>query len=106
MSQIDNGVITVAYPTLVEKLHRPLSEVVWIGLAPFVVMVATLLLFGRRADTLGRKRVYVDGFIIFLVGAVAATLSAHHFVILLVARSVSALGIAMVQANSVALITA
>ena len=106
MSQIDNGVITVAYPTLVEKLERPLSEVVWIGLAPFVVMVATLLLFGRRADTLGRKRVYVDGFIIFLVGAVAATLSAHHFAILLIARSVSALGIAMVQANSVALITA
>ena len=106
MSQIDNGVITVAYPTLVEKLHRPLSEVVWVGLTPFVVMVATLLLFGRRADTLGRKRVYVDGFVIFLVGAVAATVAAHHFKFLLVARGVSALGIAMVQANSVALITA
>lgn len=106
MSQIDNGVITVAYPTLVEKLHRPLSEVVWIGLAPFVVMVATLLLFGRRADTLGRKRVYVDGFVIFLIGDFAAAATAHHFALLVIARSVSALGVAMVQANSVALITA
>ena len=72
-SQVDNGVVTVAYPRLVNVLGRPLSEVVWIGLVPFVTLVATLLLFGRRADALGRKKVYVNGFVVFITGALVST---------------------------------
>ncbi|MBU6233909.1 MAG: MFS transporter [Acidobacteria bacterium] len=105
-SQVDNGVITVAYPRLVSVLGRPLSEVVWIGLVPFVTLVATLLLFGRRADSLGRKKVYVNGFVVFITGALMSTAFAKTFPLLLLGRGIGALGIAMIQANSVALITA
>lgn len=105
-SQLDNGVVTVAYPRLVHELHRPLSQVAWIGMAPFVTIVATLLLFGRRADTVGRKRVYVDGFVFFLAGAAGSFFCVRNFPLLLISRIVEALGVAMVQANSVALITA
>ena len=105
-SQVDNGVVTVAYPRLVNVLGRPLSEVVWIGLVPFVTLVATLLLFGRRADALGRKKVYVNGFVVFITGALVSTAFAKNFPLLLVGRGIGALGIAMIQANSVALITA
>lgn len=105
-SQVDNGVVTVAYPRLVEVLDRPLSEIVWIGLVPFVTLVATLLLFGRRADSLGRKKVYVNGFVVFVVGAALSTAFAKNFSLLLFGRAIGALGVAMIQANSVALITA
>ena len=105
-SQVDNGVVTVAYPRLVNVLGRPLSEVVWIGLVPFVTLVATLLLFGRRADALGRKKVYVNGFVVFITGALISTAFAKNFPLLLVGRGIGALGIAIIQANSVALITA
>ena len=105
-SQVDNGVVTVAYPRLVEVLHRPLSEIVWIGLVPFVTLVSTLLLFGRRADSLGRKKVYVNGFVVFVTGAMLSTAFAKNFALLLVGRAIGALGVAMIQANSVALITA
>ena len=105
-SQVDNGVVTVAYPRLVEVLHRPLSEIVWIGLVPFVTLVSTLLLFGRRADSLGRKKVYVNGFVVFVTGALLSTAFAKNFSLLLVGRAIGALGVAMIQANSVALITA
>ena len=105
-SQIDNGVVTVAYPHLVKEMHRPLSQVVWIGLVSFVVLVATLLLFGRRADALGRKKIYVNGFVTFLTGSVLSVIVAHHFALLLVTRGIGALGVAMIQANSVALVTA
>ena len=105
-SQVDNGVVTVAYPRLVDVLGRPLSEIVWIGLVPFITLVATLLLFGRRADSLGRKKVYVNGFVVFVTGALLSTAFAKNFPLLLVGRAVGALGVAMIQANSVALITA
>ena len=105
-SQVDNGVVTVAYPRLVSVLHRPLSEIVWIGLVPFVTLVSTLLLFGRRADSLGRKKIYVNGFVVFVAGAVLSTAFAKNFPLLLAGRAVGALGVAMIQANSVALITA
>ena len=105
-SQVDNGVVTVAYPRLVSVLHRPLSEIVWIGLVPFVTLVSTLLLFGRRADSLGRKKIYVNGFVVFVAGAVLSAAFAKNFPLLLAGRAVGALGVAMIQANSVALITA
>jgi MFS family permease len=102
-SSLDSGVITVSYPRLVHSLGRPLSEVAWIGLAPLITVVSTLIFFGKRADTLGRKRVYLDGFVVFLIGAVACSLS-PSFGILIAARVVEALGVAMIQANSVALV--
>ena len=102
-SSLDNGVVTVSYPKFVEALHRPLSQVALLVLVSQLTVVSTLVLFGKRAGSLGRKRVYVDGFVLFLVGAVACSL-APNFALLLVARCVEALGIAMIQANSVALV--
>ena len=104
-SQLDSGIITVAYPTLVKALGRPLSEVMWLGLAPFITVVTTLLLFGKRADTYGRKRIYTDGFALFILGAVGCV-ATTNFTFLLLSRIVQAVGVAMVQANSVALVTA
>jgi EmrB/QacA subfamily drug resistance transporter len=105
MSQLDTGMVTVAYPTLHRAFDVPISSVIWVGLASLLTSVATLVAFGRRADMFGRKRVYVDGFVVFVAGAVAAAL-AQSFAWLLVARMVEGIGIAMIQANSVALVTA
>jgi MFS family permease len=103
-SSLDVGVVTVAYPKLEADLHRPLSQIAWIVLISQITVVATLVLFGKRGDYLGRKRVYLDGFVLFIAGAVACALSVGY-VVLLAARVVQALGIAMIQANSVALVT-
>ncbi|HEY8081428.1 MAG TPA: MFS transporter [Acidimicrobiales bacterium] len=105
MSQLDTGMVTVAYPTLHRAFKVPLSSVVWVGLSTLLTVVATLVAFGKRADMWGRKRVYVDGFVVFIAGAVAAAL-AQSFAWLLAARVVEGIGVAMVQANSVALVTA
>jgi MFS family permease len=102
-SSLDTGVVTIAYPKLGHELHRPLSQIAWLVLASQLTVVATLVLFGKRADTVGRKRVYIDGFILFLAGAIACAL-APNFAFLIGARIVEALGVAMIQANSVALV--
>ncbi len=105
-SALDSGVITVSYPRFVHVMHRPLSQVSWLGLAPLITVVATLILFGKRADAVGRKRVYIDGFAMFVLGALGCFLCATSFYALVAFRVVEALGVAMVQANSVALIAA
>ena len=105
MSQLDTGMVTVAYPTLHRAFRVPVSTVVWVGLSMLLTVVAPLVAFGKRADMWGRKRVYVDGFVVFILGAVAAAFS-QSFAWLIVARVVEGVGVAMVQANSVALVTA
>lgn len=104
-TSLDTGVVTIAYPQLGHQLHRPLSQIAWLVLVSQLTVVSTLVLFGKRADTVGRKRVYLDGFVLFLIGAAACAL-APNFDLLLVARVVEALGVAMIQANSVALVVA
>jgi MFS family permease len=103
-SSLDNGVITVAYPRLESQLHRPASQVAWIVLISLLTVVSTLVLFGQRGDYVGRKRVYLDGFVVFIGGAIACAASVGYLM-LLAARVVEALGVAMIQANSVALVT-
>ena len=105
MSQLDTGMVTVAYPTLHRAFAVPVSTVVWVGLSTLLTVVATLVAFGKRADMWGRKRVYVDGFVVFVAGAVAASL-AQSFSWLVAARVVEGIGVAMIQANSVAIVTA
>jgi EmrB/QacA subfamily drug resistance transporter len=105
MSQLDTGMVTVAYPTLHRAFRIPVSSVVWVGLSTLLTVVATLVAFGKRADMWGRKRVYVDGFAVFIAGAIAAAL-AQSFAWLIVARVTEGIGVAMVQANSVALVIA
>jgi MFS family permease len=103
-SSLDNGVLTVAYPRLESQLHRPASQIAWVVLISLLTVVSTLVLFGQRGDYVGRKRVYLDGFVVFIAGAIACAASVGY-AMLLVARVVQALGIAMIQANSVALVT-
>ena len=90
-SSLDSGVITVAYPKLETELNRPLSQIVWIVLISQLTVVSTLVLFGKRGDYIGRKRVYLDGFVLFILGAVACSLSVGYWM-LLSARVVQALG--------------
>jgi EmrB/QacA subfamily drug resistance transporter len=105
VSQLDTGMVTVAYPTLHRAFSVPVTSVIWVGLSTLLTVVATLVAFGRRSDVFGRKRVYVDGFVVFTVGACAASL-AGSFAVLLAARVVEGVGVAMLQANSVALVAA
>ena len=65
---------------------------------------ALLLPMGRLADMLGRKRVYVLGFIVFAVSA-GLTGSSTNIVALIGFKAAQGVGSAMVQATGMAIIT-
>jgi EmrB/QacA subfamily drug resistance transporter len=62
-------------------------------------------MFGRLADMLGRKELYTLGFLVFTGGSVACG-ATPTLQVLVLARIAQAVGAAMLQANSVAIITA
>jgi MFS family permease len=74
-----------------------------VALSYLLVLVATVAIIGRVADAVGRKLLYVYGFGVFTAGSVLCGL-APTLSVLIGARVLQAVGAAMLQANSVALI--
>jgi len=74
-----------------------------VALSYLLVVVAAVVPVGRLADTIGRKMLYVYGFGVFTLASLGCALAPSIYV-LDGFRVVQALGAAMLQANSVALI--
>ena len=104
MGQLDASIVTLALPQLGRELHAHVGAVEWVALSYLLVLVATVATVGRLADAVGRKLLYVYGFAVFTVGSALCGL-APTLGLLIAARVLQAVGAAMLQANSVALIT-
>jgi len=103
MGQLDASIVTVALPSLRADLHASLAAVEWVSLAYLLVLVGTVSAAGRISDIAGRKLVYTYGFAVFTLSSLGCGL-APSLTVLLLARIAQAVGAAMLQANSVALI--
>ena len=73
------------------------------GLAYLVALVSTVAAFGRLSDLVGRKLVYLYGFVVFVAGSALCAL-APSIGALIAFRALQGVGAAMLQANSVAII--
>ena len=103
MGQLDASIVTVTFPTLARSFHASLGSVQWVGLSYAIVLVATVAAFGRLADVVGRKLLYVYGFVVFVVGSALCGLAPSLWA-LVGFRLFQAVGAAMLQANSVAIV--
>jgi EmrB/QacA subfamily drug resistance transporter len=105
MGQLDASIVNLGYPSLQRAFHASLGAVQWVGLSYLVVLIVTVAAVGRLADMLGRKMLYTYGFLIFSIGSGLCAL-APSLLLLDGFRVVQAIGAVMLQANSVAIITA
>lgn len=103
MSQLDASIVTVAFPTLQHDFHASVGAVTWVGLSYLVTLVTLITAMGRMSDMVGRKIIYIYGFLVFILGSALCGL-APSLAILIGARIVQGIGAAMFQANSVAII--
>ena len=104
MAALDASIINVALPTLNHAFPYGIHRTAWISIAYLLTLTSLLAAFGSLADQYGRKRMYTSGFIVFSLGSVLCGLS-YHLDLLIGARVIQAVGAAMLQANSVAIIT-
>jgi MFS family permease len=103
MGQLDASIVTLAFPAMQRDFHQPLASVQWVSLCYLIALVALLPLAGRIADRAGRKLMYLHGFLLFTVASVACGF-APDLGWLIAFRVLQAVGAAMLQANSVALV--
>ena len=104
MSALDITIVNIALPTIRREFGTSLALVEWVSMAYMIVLALALPIVGRLADIFGRSRLYNIGFGIFIVGSALCGL-APGILTLDLARSLQAVGAALLQANSVALIT-
>ena len=102
MTALDVGAVNISLPSISTHFKTDLSTIQWLVSVYLLVLAATLLPMGRAADLLGRKRIYVAGFLVFVTGSVLAG-AAQDVGWLLGARALQALGTAAVQATGIAI---
>ena len=75
MVNLDNTILNVALPTLVEKLQATTDQLQWIVDAYSMVFGGLLLVAGSVADRYGRKRLFLVGLAVFGSGSLGAAFS-------------------------------
>jgi MFS family permease len=103
MGQLDASIVTLTYPQLQAELNTGLGSVQWVSLSYLVVLAVLLVPVGRWADSQGRKLLYLYGFGLFSLASAACAL-APTLGWLVAGRGIQAVGAALLQANSVALV--
>ena len=104
MGQLDASIVAITFPAMQREFGAPVAAVQWVSLSYLLGLIAMLAPAGRLGDAVGRKLVYTYGFVAFTAASAACGL-APSLGVLVTLRLVQAVGAAMLQANSVALVT-
>ena len=69
MVVLDVAIVNVALPSIKTALHFSEADLQWVVSAYAIVFGGTLLLGGRLADLLGRRRLFVGGLLLFALSS-------------------------------------
>ena len=101
----DHGSVIIALPSIANHFESDLPTTQWVLIGYVLAISITLLPMGRLADLVGRKAVYVTGFIIFAVTGVMAGF-APSIPTLIAVSTLHGLGAGMTQGTSMAMVVA
>jgi DHA2 family multidrug resistance protein len=75
LGRLDQTIVNLALPKIIEDFGISVSASGWIATAYILANAVFVPIWGKLGDTIGRKKVYITGFIIFIFGSVLAGLS-------------------------------
>src|SRR5437867_11488809 len=101
---MDASIVNVALPSIGKALDFSQDNLSWVVNAYTLTFGGFLLLGGRTADLIGRRRLFIGGLILFAGASLAGGL-AQSDVWLVSARVVLVLGAAMLSPAALALVT-
>lgn len=105
MIVLDGTIVGVAVPRVITGLSLSLEDAQWVNSLYAMVFAALLLAFGRLADRVGRRTVFVAGLVVFVLGSLAAA-SANGASALITARAVQGVGGAMILPTTLSSVNA
>ena len=101
---LDASIVNVALPSIGEGLDFSEADLPWVVNAYSIAFGGFLLLGGRAADLLGRRRVFMAGLLVVAVASLAAGFAANQGQ-LIVARAAQGLGGAIISPAALSIIT-
>ncbi|MBI2303161.1 MAG: MFS transporter [Chloroflexi bacterium] len=105
MIPMEDTMVNVALPILARVFDVTLTQIIWVQLAYMLTATGLMLTWGRLGDTMGRRRMYLAGFIVYAVGLISSSL-AQDFFHLVASRILQAIGAAMATAMGTAITAA
>ena len=103
LTVMDQSGVNIALPSIAEHFSADIPTVQWITLGYVLATSALFMPMGRISDIVGRKYVYMGGFVVF-VAAAAVGGSAETFPVLVASKIVQGIGSAGIQANGMAMV--
>jgi EmrB/QacA subfamily drug resistance transporter len=101
---LDASVVNVALPSIGADLDLGQEGLAWLVNAYVLAFGGFLLLGGRMADLLGRRRVFMGGFVLFALASFAGGLATSGGT-LIAARALQGLGAAILSPAALSLVT-
>src|SRR4051795_5671129 len=101
---LDASIVNVALPSIGKGLHFSEQNLPWVVNAYVIAFGGFLLLGGRAADLLGRRRVFMAGLIVVAVASLAAGFAANQGQ-LIAARAAQGLGAAIISPSALSIVT-
>lgn len=75
LGRLDQTIVNLALPKIINDFGVSVSAAGWIATAYILANAVFVPIWGKLGDTLGRKKVYILGFTIFILGSVLAGLA-------------------------------
>ncbi len=72
LGRLDQTIVNLALPKMMDTFSINVSSAGWIATAYILANAVFVPIWGKLGDTLGRKKVYIIGFSIFILGSVLA----------------------------------
>jgi EmrB/QacA subfamily drug resistance transporter len=101
---LDASIVNVALPSIGTGLHFSEQDLPWVVNAYVIAFGGFLLLGGRAADLLGRRRVFMAGLLVVAVASLAAGFAANQGQ-LIAARAAQGLGAAIIAPAALSIVT-
>ncbi|MGA7396209.1 MAG: MFS transporter [Solirubrobacterales bacterium] len=102
---LDASITNVALPSIGSALDFTQGNLPWVVNAYILTFGGFLLLGGRMADLLGRRKVFMGGLVLFAIASLTAGLAQNEGM-LIVSRAVQGLGAALLSPAALAIVTA
>jgi len=96
--------ITIALPAMAGQFHADAVTLGWITSAYIIAAAVFIVPFGRLADIVGRKKIFIGGLLVFTLASLACAFSPTEG-LLIAARFLQGIGGAMLFSTSVAIVT-
>jgi EmrB/QacA subfamily drug resistance transporter len=101
---LDASIVNVALPSIGTGLHFSEANLPWVVNAYVIAFGGFLLLGGRAADLLGRRRVFMAGLLVVAVASLLAGFAANQSQ-LIAARAAQGLGAAIISPSALSIVT-